>query len=115
MPFRATAPKKLSDKDLRKNQIGFLIPYDLIKEGISLFEFIILALKLLFSAAASLVVPGRLPESTSILLTQALNISGVQPIFDEIDTNTAHIGECSCSEVKTMRTARSRLVGHARM
>ncbi len=62
-------------------------------------------------AAASEVIPGFLPESTFILLTQAVNVSGVQPILDETDTKAAHLDECSCSDVKTMRTARSRTSG----
>ena len=62
----------------------------------------------LILSAASEVTPGLLPESTSIRLTQALNVSGVQPIFDEIDTSAAHRDGGSCSEVKTMQTARSR-------
>lgn len=40
-----------------------------------------------------------------------LNVSGIHPILEAIDNKAAHLDECSCSDVKTIRTARSRTSG----
>ena len=62
-------------------------------------------------AASSLVVPGRFPVSTSILLSHERSVSGVQPIFAATDCIAAQRDLCSCSPVSTIRTARSRTSG----
>src|SRR5690625_3491191 len=62
-------------------------------------------------AAWSLVTPGLMPESTSILLIHVSRVCGVQPILAATDCTAAQRDLCSCSPVSTMRTARSRTSG----
>jgi hypothetical protein len=65
----------------------------------------------LMRCASAVVVPGRIPASTSECLTHSSNVCGTLPILGAIDSIAAHSDgyspRCSC----TRRTARSRTSG----
>src|SRR6056297_2107589 len=61
--------------------------------------------------ASAVVVPGRVPASTSARLTQSSYVCGTQPIFGAIDSTAAHSDGYSPRCSWTMRTARSRTSG----
>src|SRR6056297_6243 len=61
--------------------------------------------------ASAVVVPGRVPASTSARLTQSSYVCGTQPILGAIDSTAAHSDGYSPRCSWTMRTARSRTSG----
>jgi len=63
----------------------------------------------LISADSTLVVPGRVPASTSAFLTQLWTVCADPiPSFDATDSMAAHSEACSDRTSATIRTARSR-------